>query len=32
MRCKFWQKKVSFLGHILLEEGVDPAKVQVVMN
>jgi len=34
MRCEFWQKKVPFLGQILLEEwiAVDPAKVQEVMN
>jgi hypothetical protein len=28
-KCEFWLKKVSFLGHILLEDGisVDPSKV-----
>jgi len=29
-KCKFWLKKVLFLGHIMLEEGIaiDPTKVQ----
>ena len=33
-KCKFWLKKVPFLGHILSENGVsvDPSKVQEVMN
>jgi hypothetical protein len=33
-KCEFWIKKVPFLGHILLEEGiaVEPAKVQEVMD
>ena len=33
-KCEFWLKKVPFLGHILLEEGiiVDPSKVQEVMD
>jgi len=33
-KYKFWLKKVSFLGHILLEEGtvIDTSKVQEVMH
>jgi hypothetical protein len=33
-KCKFWLKKVPFLGHILSENGVsvDPSKVQEVMD
>jgi hypothetical protein len=33
-KCEFWLKKVSFLGHILSENGVfvDPGKVQKVMD
>jgi hypothetical protein len=33
-KCEFWLKKVPFLGHILLENGVsvDPSKVQEVMD
>jgi len=33
-KCEFWLKKVPFLGHILLEEGivVDPSKAQEVMD
>jgi len=33
-KCDFWLKKVPFLGHVLLEEGisVDPAKVQEVLD
>jgi hypothetical protein len=33
-KCKFWLKKVPFLGQILLENGVsvDPSKVQEVMD
>lgn len=33
-KCKFWLKKVSFLGHVLSEDGisVDPSKVQEVMD
>ena len=33
-KCKFWLKKVPFLGHVLSEEGIsiDPAKVQEVLD
>jgi hypothetical protein len=33
-KCEFWLRKVPFLGHILLENGVsiDPSKVQEVMD
>jgi len=33
-KCKFWQKKVPFLHHVLSEEGisVDPTKVQEVLD
>jgi hypothetical protein len=33
-KCEFWLKKVPFLGHILLEDGifVDPSKVQEVLD
>ena len=33
-KCEFWLKKVSFLGHILYEDGieVDPSKVEDVLN
>jgi hypothetical protein len=33
-KCKFWLKKVHFLGHILSEDriSVDPSKVQEVMD
>jgi len=33
-KCKFWIKKVPFLGHVLSEDGisVDPSKVQEVMD
>ena len=32
--CEFWLTKISFLGHILSEDGVavDPAKVGAVTN
>ena len=32
--CEFWLKKVSFLGHVILEGGisVDPSKVQEVLD
>ena len=33
-KCEFWLRKVPFLGHVLLENGisVDPSKVQEVMD
>jgi hypothetical protein len=33
-KCEFWLKKVSFLGHVLSENGifVDPTKVQEDMD
>src|SRR5437016_4549856 len=33
-KCEFWLQKVSFLGHVLLEErvAVDPTKVEAVMD
>ena len=33
-KCEFWLKKVPFLDHVLLEDGisVDPSKVQEVMD
>jgi hypothetical protein len=33
-KCEFWLKKVSFLGHVLSEDGisVDPTKVQEVLD
>jgi hypothetical protein len=33
-KCKFWLKKVPFLGHVLSNEGisVDPTKVQEVLD
>jgi hypothetical protein len=33
-KCEFWLGKVSFLGHVLSENGisVDPTKVQEVMD
>ena len=33
-KCEFWLKIVSFLGHVLSENGisVDPSKVQEVMD
>ena len=33
-KCKFWLKKVPFLGHVLSKDGnsVDPGKVQEVMD
>ena len=31
-KCEFWLKKVTFLGHVVSEEGisVDPSKVEAV--
>jgi hypothetical protein len=33
-KCEFWLEKISFLGHILMVEGVavDPRKVETVSN
>ena len=33
-KCEFWLEKVTFLGHILSEDGIsiDPSKVQEVMD
>jgi hypothetical protein len=33
-KCEFWLRTVSFLGHVLSENGilVDPSKVQEVMD
>ena len=33
-KCEFWLREVSFLGHIVLEEGiqVDPKKVEVIIE
>src|SRR5438128_750995 len=33
-KCEFWLTEVSFLGHVLSEQGVavDPAKVEAVMD
>ena len=33
-KCDFWLKEISFLGHIVLAEGirVDPIKIEAVVN
>ena len=33
-KCEFWLKKIQFLGHIILDEGVkvDPSKIQDIVN
>ena len=33
-KCEFWLNEVSFLGHIVLKEGirVDPKKIEVVVE
>ena len=33
-KCEFWLREVSFLGHIVLEEGirVDPKKIEVIIE
>ncbi|KAJ9544312.1 hypothetical protein OSB04_024019 [Centaurea solstitialis] len=33
-KCEFWLKKVQFLGHIVMQEGikVDPAKIEAIQN
>ena len=33
-KCEFWLKEVSFLGHIVLEEGirVNPRKIEMILE
>ena len=33
-KCEFWPKEISFLGHIISEQGVtvDPSKVTDIVN
>ena len=33
-KCEFWLREVSFLGHVVLEEGirVDPRKIEVILK
>jgi hypothetical protein len=33
-RCEFWMKQVSFLSHVILEEGisVDSSKIQYMLS
>ena len=33
-KCEFWLRKVPFLGHVLLEDGIsiDPSKVEEVLD
>ena len=33
-KCEYWFKEVSFIGHIVLEEGIrtDPRKIEVILE